>query len=131
MRKLTGFIPLLLPLPVLAGTVLYTDTTHPPVNLMPDTVVVYLDGPKVLSSSITGTLPADPQQAETLARQAMQSPEWQEKDRQLRTVYGRVIHAWELGVEKYPAVVFDDQEVVYGTTDVAQAIALRARGGQS
>lgn len=132
MKMLTGIIPLLLllPLPVLAGTVLYTDSHHPPVNLTPETVVVYLDGPGALAESMTGSLPADPQQAEAMARAVMQSPEWREKDRQLRVVYGRVIHAWELGVEKYPAVVFDDRDVVYGTVDVAQALAIRARGGQ-
>lgn len=29
--------------------------------------------------------------------------------------------AWSLGLEKYPAVVFDDKWVVYGTTDVTVA----------
>lgn len=130
MKRLKGFIPLLLPLPTLAGTVLYTDTAHPPVNLTPETVVVYLDGPKVMAESMTGTLPANPQQAEAAARQAMQSSDWQKQDLQLRKIYSRVIHAWELGVEKYPAVVFDDRDVVYGTADVAQATALRTRGGQ-
>ncbi|MGR7122077.1 TIGR03757 family integrating conjugative element protein [Klebsiella aerogenes] len=131
MKIFTGIIPLLLSLPAMAGTVLYTDTAHPPVNLTPDTVVVYLDGPQVLSRSMTGTLPANPQQAEAAARQVMQSPGWQKQDQQLRKIYGRVIHAWELGVEKYPAVVFDDRDVVYGTADVAQAMALRAGGGPS
>jgi integrating conjugative element protein (TIGR03757 family) len=130
MKILTGIIPLLLPLPALAGTVLYTDIAHPPVNLTPDTVVVYLDGPQVLAESMTGTLPANPQQAEAVARQAMLSPGWQKQDQQLRKIYGRVIHAWELGVKKYPAVVFDDHDVVYGTADVAQAAALRTQGGQ-
>lgn len=130
MKKLKGCIPLLLPLPALAGTVLYTDTAHPPVNLTPDTVVVYLDGPQVLAESMIGTLPANPQQAEAAARQAMHSPDWQKQDQQLRHIYGHVIHAWELGVEKYPAVVFDDRDVVYGTADVARATALRTRGGQ-
>ncbi|MDE1489216.1 DUF1525 domain-containing protein, partial [Xenorhabdus bovienii] len=30
-----------------------------------------------------------------------------------------------LGVQKYPAVVFDDRDVVYGTADMAKATALR------
>ena len=30
-------------------------------------------------------------------------------------------HAWSLGLEKYPAVVFDDKWVVYGTTDTGVA----------
>ncbi|ENB5521794.1 DUF1525 domain-containing protein, partial [Escherichia coli] len=39
-------------------------------------------------------------------------------------------HAWSLGLKKYPAVVFDDSEVVYGTTDVVLAEQLRTGGGQ-
>lgn len=43
--------------------------------------------------------------------------------------YREVAHAWSLGVKKYPAVVFDDRDVVYGTTDVAEAAQLRAQEG--
>lgn len=35
----------------------------------------------------------------------------------------------EAGVKKYPAVVFDDVDVVYGTTDVDLAKNIRAQGG--
>nr|WP_159465745.1 TIGR03757 family integrating conjugative element protein [Scandinavium goeteborgense] len=131
MKIVPVLIPLLLPLKVLAGTVLYTDSAHPPVNLSVDSVVVYLDGPQALTDEMTGALPANPQQAEAMARQMMQSPAWREKDQQLRQAYLQVMHAWELGLKKYPAVVFDDREVVYGTSDIAQAQAVRARGGQS
>ncbi|EAB9245267.1 DUF1525 domain-containing protein [Escherichia coli] len=34
-----------------------------------------------------------------------------------------------MGVKKYPAVVFDDSEVVYGTMDVVMAGKIRAEGG--
>jgi len=40
-----------------------------------------------------------------------------------------VVRAWELGIKKVPAVVFDDRDVVYGTTDVDVATSLRNRGG--
>lgn len=131
MKIVPVLILLLLPLKVLAGTVLYTDRAHPPVNLSPGSAVVYLDGPQTLTDAMTGALPANPQQAEAMARQMMQSPAWREKDQQLRKSYLQVMHAWELGLKKYPAVVFDDRDVVYGTADIAQAQAIRARGGQS
>ena len=131
MKIVPVLIPLLLPLKVLAGIALYTDSMHPPVNITPDSAVVYLDAPQALTNAMTGALPANPQQAEAMARQMMQSPAWREKDQQLRKSYLQVMHAWELGLEKYPAVVFDDREVVYGTADIAQAQAIRARGGQS
>ncbi|MCT4711350.1 TIGR03757 family integrating conjugative element protein [Enterobacteriaceae bacterium H11S18] len=130
MKIVPVLIPLLLPLKVLAGTVLYTDRAHPPVNFSPGSAVVYLDGPQTLTDAMTGALPANPQQAEAMARQMMQSPAWREKDQQLRKSYLQVMHAWELGLKKYPAVVFDDRDVVYGTADIAQAQAIRMRGGQ-
>ncbi|MNR63010.1 hypothetical protein D3C85_1851780 [compost metagenome] len=62
----------------------------------------------------------------------LQSPQWQAHEQELATVYRAVVRAWELGITKVPAVVFDDTDVVYGTADVAQATALRAQsqGGQ-
>ncbi|MDE9447562.1 DUF1525 domain-containing protein [Xenorhabdus bovienii] len=44
-----------------------------------------------------------------------------------------MIHAWELGIKKYPAIVIDDRYVVYGSTDVTQAKSLveQYRGGQN
>ncbi|EOP0494011.1 TIGR03757 family integrating conjugative element protein, partial [Escherichia coli] len=75
-------------------------------------------------------LPADSEVAEVVVREHMQSPEWQSVQADLAERYRQVTHAWSLGLKKYPAVVFDDREVVYGTTDVAQAERLRSQGGQ-
>ncbi|WP_252105500.1 TIGR03757 family integrating conjugative element protein, partial [Escherichia coli] len=71
-----------------------------------------------------------PEAAEMVVREHMQSPEWQSAQADLAERYRQVTHAWSLGLKKYPAVVFDDREVVYGTTDVAQAERLRSQGGQ-
>lgn len=122
------FSSLLLPVPVLAATVVYTDSQHSPVNLLPDTQVVWLDGPDQLQKQFFGVLPADPVQAEAQARSVLQSPEWRAHQQQIAAAYRGIVHARELGVEKFPAVVFDDADVVYGMTDVAQATALKAQG---
>ncbi|CAD5757420.1 integrating conjugative element protein, PFL_4709 family [Escherichia coli] len=119
-----------LPATVVAGTTVYTDSAHPPVNLPPEVQVVLLDGPQQLQDAFFGPLPADPEAAETLVRTRMQSPEWQSVQADLAERYRQVTHAWSLGLKKYPAVVFDDREVVYGTTDVAQAERFRSQGGQ-
>ena len=115
------FLPALLPAFALAGTVFFTDSQHLP--------VVLLDGPDRLQADMFGELPADPQQAEAQVRQIMTSPAWQQKQLQLNDSYRQVVRAWELGIKKVPAVVFDDRDVVYGTTDVAVATSLRNRGG--
>ncbi|EEZ6653234.1 TPA: TIGR03757 family integrating conjugative element protein [Escherichia coli] len=121
---------LALPVISVAGTTVYTDSAHPPVNLPPEVQVVLLDGPQQLQDAFFGLLPADPEAAEAVVREHMQSPEWASAQADLAERYRLVIHAWLLGLEKYPAVVFDDREVVYGTTDVAQAERLRSQGGQ-
>ncbi|ENZ4546209.1 TIGR03757 family integrating conjugative element protein, partial [Escherichia coli] len=113
-----------------AGTTVYTDSAHPPVNLPPEVQVVLLDGPQQLQDAFFGPLPADPEAAEAVVREHMQSSEWSSAQADLAEGYRLVTHAWSLGLKKYPAVVFDDREVVYGTTDVAQAERLRSQGGQ-
>ena len=88
--------------------------------------MVLLDGPDRLQADMFGELPADPQQAEAQVRQIMTSPA-ATKQLQLNDSYRQVVRA-ELGI-KSAAVVFDDRDVVYGTTDVAVATSLRNRGG--
>ncbi|CAD6179885.1 TIGR03757 family integrating conjugative element protein [Escherichia coli] len=121
---------LALPVISVAGTTVYTDSAHLPVNLPPEVQVVLLDGPQQLQDAFFGPLPADPEAAEAVVREHMQSPEWSSAQADLAERYRQMTHAWSLGLKKYPAVVFDDREVVYGTTDVAQAERLRSQGGQ-
>ncbi|HCF4814942.1 TPA: TIGR03757 family integrating conjugative element protein, partial [Pseudomonas aeruginosa] len=70
---------------------------------------------------IFGQLSADPVLAEQRARAVISSPNFRQQQQQLAEAYAGVTHAWSLGLEKYPAVVFDDVFVVYGTTDVNEA----------
>jgi len=107
-----------------AGTVIYTDHAHP-VNgeLSPDVIVTELDSPDRLLAQQFGPLSAAPAQAEQQARAVITSPAFRQNQQALAASYAGVAHAWSLGLEKYPAVVFDDKWVVYGTTDVAAARA--------
>ncbi|PTA89534.1 TIGR03757 family integrating conjugative element protein [Kosakonia sp. H7A] len=105
-----------------AGTVIYTDSAHPVTgNPGPDVTVILLDAPDRLQSELFGSLPADPAQAEQQARAVISSPDFQRRQQDLAGTYAGLTRAWSLGVEKYPAVVFDDKWVVYGTTDVGVA----------
>ncbi|MDK4219036.1 TIGR03757 family integrating conjugative element protein [Pantoea agglomerans] len=122
------FFSLLIPIQVMAGTVVFTDAQHPPLNLTADTEVVWMDGPDRLQQAIFGDLSSDPQQAALQAQQVIQSPDWPRKQAQIAGAYRQVVHAWEIGLHKYPAVVFDDRDVVYGTADVAQASLHRTQG---
>ncbi|KLU15832.1 MULTISPECIES: TIGR03757 family integrating conjugative element protein [Xenorhabdus] len=119
------YMGLVLPLSANAKTVIYTDSQHPPVNLSPDTQVVWLDTAEQQQKKIFSQLSADPQQAAVQAQAILQSSQWFQQEQQIINAYRAVVEAWQLGVRKYPAVVFDDRDVVYGTADVAKASALR------
>ncbi|EKN3347099.1 TIGR03757 family integrating conjugative element protein [Yersinia ruckeri] len=106
-----------------AATVVYTDSQHPPIGLGAGHQVVYLDAPERVQLEVFGELSANPRQAEQQAKVVLQSPNWQQKEQQISQAYQGVIQAYSLGLKKYPAVVFDDRYVVYGTADVVLAEA--------
>ncbi|ELC7932075.1 TIGR03757 family integrating conjugative element protein [Escherichia coli] len=85
--------------------------------------VVYLDAPErvldeVLLQPGTELREADAPHITAL----LQSPAWQARETVLRQAYQGVVQAWQLGVARLPAVVVDAQWVVYGTTDIEQAV---------
>lgn len=67
-------LPVLLPVSVMAGTVVYTTRQHLPVNLSPDIAMVLLDEPEHLQTKIFGQLPVDPDQATEQVKQVISSP---------------------------------------------------------
>ncbi|MBA5204754.1 TIGR03757 family integrating conjugative element protein [Pectobacterium versatile] len=127
--KTYAFLLLFLPAPLLANPVVYTDQQHLPSNLTPETQIVWLDAPERLQRAVFGEFSASMEQATGQAQAVMRSPQWQQHENDLQTAYRGVVHAWEIGVRKYPAVVFDDRDVVYGTADVAKALAYKMQEG--
>ncbi len=103
--KIYAFLLLFLPAPLLANPVVYTDQQHPPSNLTPETQIVWLDAPERLQHSVFGEFPASMEQATEQAQAVVRSPQWQQHANDLQTAYRGVVHAWEIGVRKYPAVV--------------------------
>ncbi|AUH01876.1 TIGR03757 family integrating conjugative element protein [Prodigiosinella confusarubida] len=123
MKRLIGCLPALcLSAGACASTVIYTDSTHPVTSSSPDIPVVYLDAPERVQTGIFGTLPANPALAEKQARDVLNSPAFKSQQQQLASAYQGLMKAWSLGLTKYPAVVFDDKWVIYGTTDVNVAM---------
>lgn len=116
------FSLLVLPFSVSAGVVLYTTSDNPPTNTGGEAEIVYLDASETLTDAwFTGQgIELSAQNAPQVA-QALQSPEWQAQEAQLQQAYQGVIRAWQLGVERIPAVVVDDKWVVYGATDIDRA----------
>ena len=91
--------------------------------------VYRIDGRKQLLNEINGNgLPPNPQQATALARQRIQAmgPEF---NRRILASLQAVEKVMVYGVQRVPAVVVDGRRVVYGVTDVAQAVEIVRRGG--
>lgn len=128
MKRLILFLPALcLSAGACAGTVVYTDSTHPVSSASPDIPVVYIDAPERMQVDMFGTLPANAELAEKQARNFLSSPAFAAQQQQLTLAYQGLMKAWSLGLAKYPAVVFDDKWVVYGTTDVSVAMQHMSR----
>lgn len=108
-----------------AKTVVYTDNQHPPINFFPETKIVWLDAAEQHQKKLFAQLSVNPQQAVIQAQAILQSSQWSQQEQQLIKAYRAVVQAWQSGVQRYPAVVFEGREVVYGTADVAKARALR------
>ncbi|ENB7844758.1 TIGR03757 family integrating conjugative element protein [Salmonella enterica subsp. enterica serovar Newport] len=104
--------------------VVYTDHAHPPAGVTGDTRVVWLDAPEQLQQSLFGSLASAPKEAERQAQVVIHSAGWQQKQAELAQAYRGLLQAWQMGLEKYPAVVSDDRYVVYGTADVVVAAGL-------
>lgn len=123
MKKLISCLSVLcLSASACAGTVIYTDSSNAVNSPSPDIPVVYLDAPERVQTEIFGALPATPSLAEKQAQNMLSSPAFTSQQQQLASAYQGLMKAWSLGLTKYPAVVFDDKWVVYGTTDVSVAM---------
>lgn len=84
--------------------------------------VFVLDGIHRLEAKLSQDLPADGRLAE---REVLRRLQALDKDWQLRIKASAeaLMRAMELGVERYPAIVFDEALVAYGVTDLPAAIA--------
>ena len=96
------------------------------------TTVYHVDGMERINAALSAGLPADPAQAEAVARRRFEA--LTDVDRQAigASVQG-LAAAMHYRLAKVPAIVFDGAVVVYGVDDVDQARAVYrtwlARGG--
>lgn len=128
MKALLPLVLMLLASPTFAAITVFTTANHPAINADTNTRVVFLDAPDRLQEAILGQFNSDPARAAQEAKSGLQQMR-AEQQQQIVEAWRGVIAAWQLGIEKYPAVVFDDIDVVYGTTDVDVASNIRTQGG--
>lgn len=128
---LTFFGPLIHSLPVWAGDVFSIEvftTSERPVNgadheqLRKATLTTYsVDGLDRFQSALSEGLPADPEAAKAEALRRVQ----QLDDTRMAPARNSAIglaKAVQYGVDRYPAIVFDGRAVIYGVTDLVEAL---------
>ena len=79
-----------------------------------------------LQEELSIDLPADPESAKSLALQRFQRMDTQ-LSRELENAAKGLVQAMQYGIDRYPAIVFDGQAVVYGLTDIYAATQLYQR----
>ena len=79
-----------------------------------------------LQEELSIDLPADPESAKSLALQRFQRMDTQ-LSRELENAAKGLVQAMQYGIDRYPAIVFDGQAVVYGLTDIYAASQLYQR----
>lgn len=109
-------------------------TQHYPITGMQSYPVTlyHIDAVDNLEQSPVFQLSSTPQQAEQQAHALIRSPEFKQYENQLKQAYTGLSQAFYLGVKKVPAIVFYHTagvgQVVYGVTDIEQAVALFLQG---
>ena len=92
-------------------------------NLQGSEITVYeIDGIQSVEHNLSLNLPVEPQQSKAIALQRIQVLDNQARAHMQRSAIG-LARAMQYGLDRYPAIVFDGQAVVYGVTDLKAALA--------
>jgi integrating conjugative element protein (TIGR03757 family) len=85
-----------------------------------------LDGIQRLEAELSQELPADTRTAKQMVLSRLQGIDKEGRD-QIAASAQALARAAELGIDRYPAVVFDQQWVLYGLTNLSVAVTLYRR----
>ena len=103
--------------------VVETDATGSGSHLQGPVITVYeIDGIQSVERELSLNLPAEPQQSKQIALQRIQNLDEQTRSR-MQASATALAKAMQYGIDRYPAIVFDGQAVVYGVTDLQAALA--------
>jgi integrating conjugative element protein (TIGR03757 family) len=117
------------PLPEPITVLAFTDSRHYPLSHtdLPDVKVTAYDlaAPKLAMARVNAELklPANPALATAMAKDYLKVHE-AELGQQLLPTYAGLSQAVNLGLNQYPALVFNSQAVIIGVTDIQQGLAI-------
>ena len=83
--------------------------------------IYQLDGIQRFEAKLSSNLPTDPNRSKQIAVQRIQQLDEQTMAAVQNAAVG-LAKAMQYGVDRYPAIVFDGEAVVYGLTDLSSAL---------
>ena len=104
----------------------FTDSRIQVVSGNDNTTVYVIDRINRLQQELSEDLPVDSESAKKLVLQRYQRMDMQ-LSTELENAANGLVQAMQYGIDRYPAIVFDGQAVVYGLTDINAAIQLYLR----
>ncbi|MET0063038.1 MAG: TIGR03757 family integrating conjugative element protein [Candidatus Thiodiazotropha endolucinida] len=87
-----------------------------------DVTIYEIDGIESIERDLSIHMPANPAKSKRIALDRIQHMDDQSTTKMRMAALG-LAKAMQYGVDRYPAIVFDGQAVVYGVTDVQSALA--------
>lgn len=98
----------------------FTDSMNPVANNADGITVYYIDRIDRLQKELSKDLPANPEAAKQAALHRFQRMD-SHLSSELENAAKGLVQAMQYGIDRYPAIVFDGNAVVYGITDVRAA----------
>ncbi|MGH8646639.1 MAG: TIGR03757 family integrating conjugative element protein [Gammaproteobacteria bacterium] len=105
---------------------IFTTARYPISGATPAVQIYILDEPARIEAELSAGLPQGKDAAAEFAQAQVQGA-WREPARHLTLAYRGLLKAKQYDVLRLPAIVFDGQMVVYGITDLEQALAYYRR----
>lgn len=88
--------------------------------------IYYLDDVERALASLAKGLPTELSVAEAVTQRRLNTAEGRSTLQQLQTAFDGLVRAWSHDIEKLPAILINDQYVIYGIRDVDEALRLFA-----
>ena len=84
--------------------------------------VLDLDEVGMIEEQLSRDLPLNEEEAAVIARQRINTIGQATLNKKLKDAYSAVLTAMAFGINRYPAIIFDNEYVIYGVTDVSTAL---------
>jgi len=99
---------------------IFTDRAHPLTNIeaLPGATIYRIDRLVRMQEKLSDSLPADEKEAARIAKQRSMNID---RDAVTQAAQGLVLAHLKYQLDRYPAIVFAGQSVIYGVTDLALA----------